>query len=427
MAPERQETLTREQQTAGRRLSTITVDQVLSGGSNLLVAVLAAHALTVAHFGLFGIAFLIFVLAQAITRALVCEPLLIHPEESETRSGDVIGTASVLGVAVGLMVAGSGLIARWWHADLGTALLVLAACMPLLVLHDLGRYLGFARHRPGDALALDVTWLLLLIASAGLVIASDNPSIVTFLMAWAGSGALAGLLTLWQHRGRSLRPHLGWLRETWTLAWRYLVSNFFNQGSALAASLIVAGLANAVALGALRGAQLLTRPFMTFYIAATAAGVAELSRAVPRTSDYSRHVRRTTVLTTGVALVNMGLLLAVPDALGRIAIGDTWQAAKPLLLPAGVQIVFIGMLSGVRAGLLGMRAIRTVMWLDVTTNVSILLLTTGGLLVGDVVTAYWALAIGQGVITAGFWIAYARQEPAALAVPTERAASAAAD
>lgn len=400
--------MTQEQQTAGRRLSTITVDQVISGGSNFLVAVLAAHALSVANFGLFGIAFLTFVLAQAVSRALVCEPMLLHPEESETRRGDVIGTATVLGGALGVVVAGSGLLARVWQVDLGNALLALAVCMPLLVLQDLGRYLAFARHRPVDALVLDVVWLILLVGTAAVVIASEEPTLVWFLLAWAGSGALAGLLVLWQHRDASIRPHLRWLRETWTLAWRYLVSNFFNQGSALGASLIVAGLASAAGLGALRGAQLLTRPFMTFYVAATAAGVSELSRVRPGTATYAGHIRRTTSLTTLVAVVNMVLLLVVPDSLGRLAIGDTWQAAEHLLLPAGVQIVFIGLLSGARAGLLGLRAIHTVMWMDVSMNISILVLTTGGLIVGDLLTAYWALAIGQGIITAGFWVAYAR-------------------
>ena len=60
---------------AGRRLSTITVDQAISGGSNVLIAVLAARILGVESFGLFGIVFLVTITAQGAIRSLVCEPL----------------------------------------------------------------------------------------------------------------------------------------------------------------------------------------------------------------------------------------------------------------------------------------------------------------------------------------------------------------
>ena len=102
----------------------------------------------------------------------------------------------------------------------------------------------------------------------------------------------AGLLTLWYFRSFRWRLDLGWLRETWYLTWRYLVSGVFNTGSALATVLVVAALAGARALGSVRGAQLLTRPFMVVYVAATSAGVSELSRVPPASPDYARHVPR---------------------------------------------------------------------------------------------------------------------------------------
>ncbi len=67
---------------AGRRLSVITVDQVVSGASNLLIAVLAARFLGVESFGLFGIIFMVYVTAQGLARGVVCEPVLVHPDEA---------------------------------------------------------------------------------------------------------------------------------------------------------------------------------------------------------------------------------------------------------------------------------------------------------------------------------------------------------
>ena len=262
--------------TAGRRLTTITVDQVVSGASNLGVSVLAAHALGLRAFGLWEITFLVFVLVQSVSRALVCEPVLVHPQEADERPGDVIGTAAVLGLAQGGLIVVAAGMAFVWDADLGRAVLVLALCMPLLVLQDLGRYLAFVRHEPMRALALDLAWLVLVVLAMAVVLGSGHATLGWFALAWAGSGAVAGLLTLYFHRTSPWRLGLGWLCETWHLTWRYLVSGVFGTGGALAVVLVVAGMAGAAALGAVRGTPLLTRPFLTVYVAVAPAGVAEL-------------------------------------------------------------------------------------------------------------------------------------------------------
>jgi O-antigen/teichoic acid export membrane protein len=395
--------------TAGRRLTTITVDQVVSGASNLGVSVLAAHALGLRAFGLWELTFLVFVLVQSVSRALVCEPVLVHPQEADERPGDVIGTAVVLGLGQGMLIGAAGCAALWWDGGLGRALLVLAVCMPLLVIQDLGRYLAFVRHEPARALTLDLAWLGLVVLAMAVVLGTDHATLGWFALAWAGSGAGAGLLTLHHHRASPWRFDLGWLRETWHLTRRYLVSGVFGTGGALAVVLVVAGMAGAAALGAVRGAQLLTRPFVTIYIAATSAGVSELSRIDPGSSDYARHVRRTTTVSTAMALVILVVLVLLPDAVGKLAIGDVWTAAEPLVLPATVQLVFVALASGTRAGLLGRRALPTVMRLDICTGLILIAAIAVGLVVGDIRTAYWFLALGQGVCTGIWWLVYARQ------------------
>src|SRR6202035_2433950 len=110
-----------------------------AGASNVLIAVLAARLLGVASFGLFGIVFLVYMMALGVNRALVNDPLLVHPLEAEGRLGEVIGTSCVLGIVVAVAVLAAGSGALLWDPRLGDALLVLGACMPLLVLQDLGR------------------------------------------------------------------------------------------------------------------------------------------------------------------------------------------------------------------------------------------------------------------------------------------------
>ena len=404
--------MSQSKQSAGRRLSTITIDQAIAGLSNVFIAILAARALGVAAFGLFGIVFIVYATAQGALRALVCEPLLVHPAEAQERPGDAIGTASVLGVLVGAIVVGAGLLAQLWDTRLGDGLLVLGVCLPLLVIQDLGRYLGFATHRPGLSLLLDVVWLVLVVGAVVVLSLTDRTTLTWFIVAWAGSGAAAGLLTLVQHRITRLHFSLSWLRETWAFSWRYLLSFTATQGAALATSIGIGAIAGARALGAVRGAILLTRPVGLVQAASIAAGTAEVSRLVPGSAEVRRHVNRTTMLTTGLAVANMAVLLVVPDALGRLVLGATWGPTQELLLPASMQIVMLGLICGTRAGLTGMRAVTKVVRIDIASTVIVSCSTVIGAVVNGALGAYWALVIGQGACAIIWWTVYLTHDPA---------------
>ena len=410
-------------QSAGRRLSVITTDQIIAGASNVLITVLAARLLGVASFGLFGIVFLVYVMALGVTRALVNDPVLVHPLEAQGRLGEVIGTSCILGIAVAVIVLAAGLGARVWDPRLGDALIVLALCMPLLVLQDLGRYLGFATQKPSAAVVLDVTWLVLLLGAVTILFATGTHKLAWFIAAWGGSGAAAGVLLFAQHSAREVRFGLSWLRHTWGFSWRYLISYTSTQGGALGMSSGIGAIAGARALGGVQGAVLLVRPFMTFQVAAIAATIGEVARSITGDHEPRRHAVRTSVLATAVALLNALVLLVLPDRLGEVVLGASWHAARPLLLPTGVQIVCLGMLTGVRAGLLGMRAIKKTMVIDVAGTVVVLIAASTGAVSGGAKGALWAVAAGWGLMAVVWWIVFwrhtAQARPAAPGVPAD--------
>ncbi|MDT4971581.1 MAG: hypothetical protein QOG22_1724 [Pseudonocardiales bacterium] len=393
----------RIKQTAGRRLSVITVDQAIAGASNVLIAVLAARLLGVAAFGLFGIVFLVYVMVQGVARALVCDPVLVHPLEAQQRRGDVIGTSCLLGLGLGLAVLVVGLAVRIWIPELGGALIVLAVCVPLLVLQDLGRYLGFAYQQPSSALTLDVVWLVLQFGAVAVLAATDTRTLAWFIAAWAGSGAAAGLLLFTQYRAGEVRFNLSWLRYTWAFSWRYLISYTSTQGAALGASSGVGAISGARQLGGLQGALLLVRPYITIQVAAVAASVSEMARLNTDHQRLRRHATRITALTSGIAVLNTIVLVVLPDRLGRLVLGAAWEATQPLLLPTGVQIIFLGLITGARAGLLGMRAIKQVVAIDVAGTVVILVAAIAGAVVDGAKGALWAVAAGQGLLTVVWW------------------------
>jgi O-antigen/teichoic acid export membrane protein len=382
----------------------ITIDQAVAGASNVLVALLAARLLGVSSFGLFGIVFLAYVVLQGVSRALVSDPLLVHPVEAQERPAEVIATSSLLGLALAAITIVTGLGARHFSHDLGGALIVLGVCLPLLVLQDLGRYLGFATQRPQRSLLLDTAWLVLVFAAVAVLVVLDVHSLVAFIAVWAGTGALSGLLLFWQYPDYRPRLTISFLKYTWHFSWRYLVSYGATQGTALTTSSVVGAIVGTRQLGGVQGTILLVRPFGTFQIAAVAACITEVSRAPEDQHRARHHAVRTTTVAGTVAVLNAVVLVFLPDALGKLVLGATWSTAKPLLLPTAVQIVFLGLMTGGRAAMLGMRLIRRAIVVDVIGAVVYLTATISGSVIDGASGALWAVAIGQGALAVTWWI-----------------------
>ena len=281
---------------------------------------LAARVLGVESFGLFGIVFLAYVTVLGSARALVSQPLLVHPDEARSRAGEAVGSALQVGALAAVAVLIGAAISFAYDDRLAWALVVLAVCLPLVVLQDLGRYLGFATHRPSSALVLDSAWLVLLVLGAVGLVLLDVRTLPAFVGAWAGSGALAGLLVLGQQRGQRVALGGTWMRTTWVLSWRYLVSFSVTQGAALVASVALSAISGARALAGVRGAALVLSPFTTFVIAGSASSVTDIARN-PRPDDVRRRALQVTAIASVVALLNGVVFVLLPDALGRLVLG----------------------------------------------------------------------------------------------------------
>jgi O-antigen/teichoic acid export membrane protein len=395
-----------------RRLRITTVDQVISGASNVLITVLSARVLGVGAFGLFGIVFLVYVIGVGTVRALVSDPLLIHPEEAPHRRADVIGTGLLLGGLLGVPMVAVGLLIAIWNAPFGDALVVLGACFPLLALQDVGRYIGLATQRPGQALELDLAWLVLVLAAVSLLFIADLRTLPWFIAAWAGSGAVAGTGVLLRHRDGAVTLGLGWVRETWRYAWRYLGSYLATQGGGLGMESAIGAIAGARALGGVNGAVLLTGPFSNVQAAVMAAGIGEVARAGEDRRAIRAHVSRTTAVAFLAAALNTAVILALPNALGRVVLGAAWTVSKPLLLPAGVQILAASVQTGMRSGLLGRRAIHRAVRIDVAGSALMLAAATAGAALDGARGAMWGGGLSQILLAAAWCASFAAQQRA---------------
>jgi len=396
--------------TAGRRASLVTFDQGISSASNLLVLIWIAHALSPADFGRFSLVFFVWVFTQnGLVRSLVSSTVMVHPEDADERPRSVLGAATLLSLAVGVfcMVAGAGI---WWAgSDVGPPLLLVGALMPLLGVQDVGRYIGIAESKPGRAVVLDTIWLVLLVAAFVAVDVAGHATLMWLVAAWAGSGALSGAWVFVQHGiPRAREMSLDWLRTRWHFSWRSLVASSSSAAVALVGSSLMAIVSGPVAVAAVRAALLLERPSTTVQTAVATSAATDIAREHSDNAGLLRHQRRTMVASIAVAVINMAVLLVIPDSVGKLLLGRVWDIVQPLLLVVGFHVGAIAAQSGVRAALMGRRQIQSVMVVDITGTVLSIIGLVVGAGIADAEGAMWGGVVGQAITAAIWWVVLVR-------------------
>lgn len=386
-----------------KALRLITIDQAIAGASNLAIILMASHALGKSS-GLFVIIFTVYSLALGASRALIGDPTLIHPDEARNQPGEPIGAAVVLGIGLGALIVAAGGITLVWNSEMGWALVVLGVFIGPLLLQDLGRELGFATKRPGRAISLDSAWLLLVIVGAVGLKLTDTHVLGWFVAVWGAAGAVAAVLTFTQNIGNPISLSIDWIRFTWPFSWRYLISYSANSGASLVGTSALGAVAGKAALSGVGGNISLVRVFGTFQIAAVAAGTSGVARSALRPRQVLGLGAKFSMLTTAVAAINGLILVVLPDRVGEAVLGGpVWHAAKPLLWANAAQIICLGIITGARAGMLGMRAARYTVKVDVATTVVVLAATVIGVVVDGVLGAFWAVGIGQAAMAIVWW------------------------
>ncbi|MEY2423062.1 MAG: hypothetical protein QOI95_3129 [Acidimicrobiaceae bacterium] len=345
---------------AARRAAWTIVDQFLSAATNLGVGVVVARHTSADEYGVFGVAFAAYAVALGISRALATDPLVVR--YSTTAGVDrrpvraALGTALVIGGALGALGAIAGLLVG---GHLATTLVITGLVLPGLLLQDALRYAAFAEGRPSMAARNDALWLLLLVV-AFVGPARDVSTAAACLVGWGLSGAVAGLSTIAMMRiGPSLVVAAAWLRDHRDLGPRFAIEFVLTSGGfqlVLFATASIAGYADA---GALRGSSVLLGPVTVLSAGAMAAAVPELVRARQRSSANVRTA--VMLLAGGLAVVTAAwgvVARLLPDRVGEALLGDTWPAARSIMIPLGIAAAGNAAATGFAIGLRSLAAAR---------------------------------------------------------------------
>lgn len=388
------------------RLSWGLADQAVCSLNNFAVGIFVARSLGLAAFGVFSLAWVTYGVVLSISRGLATDPLVVRfsgaPAASwRTAAARSSGTALVVGAAVGTVCLAAGAAVG---GPVGTAFACLGVVLPGLLLQDAWRYSFFAAGTGRKAFTNDVLGCVALVPA--MVAAARADSVAAFVLAWGAAAAVAagyGCLQsgIWPRPGGTR----AWLRAHRDLGYRYLAENVGVSGAAQLRAYGLGAIAGVGAVGTIRGAELLLGPFLTLLMGLSLVTVPEAARVVRQAPH--RLLRFCLLLGGGqaaAALLWGGALLLVPDRAGELVLGDVWDGASELIVPAVLGVVGAALGTGAAAGLRALAAARHSLRSQLFASACYVTGGLGGAAAAGAAGSAWGVAAATVTGSAVWWL-----------------------
>lgn len=319
--------------------------QALNMGGNLLLVFAVARTSSPDHFGMWSLAYLLYVVATTVSRASLGATVIV----SRSAAARVVAARAfvLLGTCVVLLFGTVGAVVA---LSLGTGLGVVLSMSVAVVAtqaHDAMRFERFAMKKPEGAMVLDATWAGVQGISYVLLFAVGQASTVTLTLAWGGSAALAAVVRLRLLKRQPGDPMVGpWLRHEGGQLIASATESSLGVMAWAAVSVVTAAVAGLEEAGALRGAATLLGGLSVVVSGLTPLATLTAREAFDAGASMRTYLARWSVAVGACGGIYAVALLAVPDSLGRGLLGGSWQIVSPLLLPMALQGMLRGPLTG---------------------------------------------------------------------------------
>jgi capsular exopolysaccharide synthesis family protein len=320
--------------------------------------------------------------------------------ESDRRRG-MVATSVLLGVVLGLALAGVGVVAG---GVLATVCPIIGLSMPVLLAQDAGRLCAIGEGRPGIALASDAAWCSVLIGAVAIVETSHHASVGVLTGVWCFGGAVAAAVAFLPLRlVPSWRAARSWFHETHRIGGRLAAEYGLSLGSRQVAAIVIAGVLGLRALGAVRAGQALLGPVTTLQYAFLIALVPELVRRRADPAGQRRAAALATLLLVAVDIGFGAVLLFCPASIGREVLGASWRLAHSVILPQIVLVIAVGACVGGEALLRSAFAVRRALRLRAVGALFVVIAVVVGCISGSVRVALWLQASVGVLMAVPYW------------------------
>jgi O-antigen/teichoic acid export membrane protein len=311
-----------------------TADQALSALSNIVITLAVTRGAGLNGLGQFSLALAAYITVLGFQRSLISEPLLTVRRQETDRQGERAALTltllcSILGA---LVVAAVGLV-------LGrTEFLVVAAALPVLLLHDLLRYQAFRRKRAQLAVLLDGGWLIGSLLAWPMI--STAESVVSALWCWSGAALLGVLVGGWVLRPGLVSPRAAldwWNAECRVIALPLVLDSVLVTASLQALVFLVVATGGDSQLGLLRAAQVYFNPLGMVF---TAIGVTAVPHLVQRSRPMSTALGfRLSGLLVAMACLVCAVVVVAEPLLNTVLFDGAVDTPTWLLIPLVAQVV----------------------------------------------------------------------------------------
>ncbi len=381
----------------GRRAGWTLADQAISSLTNVALSFAIASRLEQVQFGAFAGAFIAYLLAMGAARALLTEILAIRyataePDTFRRVAAGAVGASAVFGVLSGAIVAAVGFFV---NQPLQGALYTMVVALPGLLAQDAWRFAFFAQGKPKNAAINDGVWMVSQVVFVGIVFALGGANAARLILAW---GASAWAATLFGVVQMGVMPDfLGagkWVRESLQQGSRYLSGEWLASTGASRITEVVAGFILGLdELAAYRGVGIVVGPLLVLFSGTSSFLVPEGSRIFDRTpKQLPGAINKAVLLLVGVSLVAIVAMVAIPDSLGELLLGETWPDASKLVLWVGLTLPAAAV---VNMSAVGLRVIA-----QMERSLNLRLVTTPVLVAGVLIGALWDGARGMVILSA---------------------------
>ncbi|WP_329124862.1 hypothetical protein [Streptomyces sp. NBC_01465] len=388
------------------RLSWGLADQAASSMSNFAVGVYVARSLGVTAFGVFSLAWVTYGVVLNISRGLATDPLVVRfsgvPEANWRKAvARSTGTALGVGTTIGVVCLAAGLALG---GRMGPAFACLGVMLPGLLLQDAWRFSFFAAGAGRKAFVNDVVWGVALVPA--MVVADRMNSVAAFVLAWGASATVAAVYGYVQS---GILPRVtqarAWLREQRDLGYRYLVENVSLSGASQLRAYGLGAIVGVGAVGAVRGAELLTGPFLAVLMGLSLVTVPEAARVLRRAPHrLGRFCLCLGGGQAGAALLWGGALLLMPDRIGELVLGHVWPSASQLIVPITLSVAGAGLGTGAAAGLRALGAARRSLRSQLFSSACYVTGGLGGAVFAGTVGSAWGVATATLCGSAVWWL-----------------------
>jgi hypothetical protein len=289
---------------------------------------------------------------------------------------------------------------------LGIAFAIVA---PIVAMQDTLRLTTLSMGNALSAVISDGLWAIL-VAALFIVNSLDLwHSTEGTVYAW-GAGGAAGLIVLVASTGvtPSSWKILTWWGNYWRSRMRYGFNYSLDQVGAFAMTAIATAIVGTAAAASLRGAFTLFGPLAILITASSLIFIPQSRLATDSVANQWRRMLISSAFMSLLGLATVAALLAIPNSVGRLVLGDVWEPAMNVVPFIGISCVAIAWLvsgynmlaaQGMSAALLRVHAIQLALIVILSAIGGLVFDTAEGIAMGEAAASWVAVVIVLVVVT----------------------------